>query len=70
MLILVAGVVDERPAGVRDLHGIAWLASPYVGLRFYEVQPDSPARRAGLQPGEAIVAIDGERYQFITGPTR
>ena len=48
--------------------GIAWLASPFVGVKFFEVQPDSPAAAAGLQPGEAIVAIDGERYQFIAGP--
>ena len=47
--------------------GIAWLASPLVGVKFFEVQPDSPAAAAGLQPGEAIVAIDGEHYQFITG---
>ena len=51
--------------------GIAWLASPYVGVRFGEVQPDSPAAAAGLQAGDAIVAIDGERYQFIARrPTR
>jgi regulator of sigma E protease len=48
--------------------GITWLASPLVGIRFYEVQPGSPAQAAGLQPGDAIVALDGERYQFMTGP--
>jgi regulator of sigma E protease len=69
MLILVAGVVMNVFLAFAIFTGIAWLASPYVGLRFYEVQPDSPAATAGLQPGEAITAIDGERYQFITGPT-
>jgi regulator of sigma E protease len=69
MLILVAGVAMNVLLAFAIFTGIAWLASPYVGLRFYEVQPDSPAATAGLQPGEAITAIDGERYQFITGPT-
>ena len=42
--------------------------SPFVGVRFFEVQPGSPAAAAGLQAGDAIVAVDGEHYQFITGP--
>ena len=69
MLILVAGVAMNVLLAFVIFTGIAWLASPYVGLRFHEVQPDSPAATAGLQPGEAITAIDGERYQFITGPS-
>ena len=69
MLILVAGVAMNVLLAFAIFTGIAWLASPYVGLRFHEVQPDSPAATAGLQPGEAITAIDGQRYQFITGPT-
>jgi regulator of sigma E protease len=48
--------------------GIAWLASPFVGVKFFEVQPGSPAAAAGLQAGDAIIAVDGEHYQFITGP--
>jgi regulator of sigma E protease len=67
MLILVAGVVMNIVLAFAIFTGIAWLASPYVGLTFFDVQPDSPAATAGLQPGESIVAIDGERYQFITG---
>jgi len=69
MLILVAGVAMNVLLAFVIFTGIAWLASPYVGLRFHEVQPDSPAATAGLQPGDAITAIDGERYQFITGPS-
>jgi regulator of sigma E protease len=69
MLILVAGVGMNVLLAFAIFTGIAWLASPFVGLRFFEVQPDSPAAVAGLQPGEAITAIDGQRYQFITGPT-
>jgi regulator of sigma E protease len=68
MLILVAGVAMNVVLAFVIFTGIAWLASPYVGLRFHEVQPGSPAAAADLQPGEAITAIDGQRYQFITGP--
>ncbi len=69
MLILVAGVVMNVLLAFVIFTGIAMLASPYVGLRFFEVQPNSPAATAGLRPGEAIVAVDGEQYQFITGPS-
>ncbi len=68
LTILVAGVLMNVLLAFVIFTGIAWLASPFVGVKFFEVQPDSPAAAAGLQPGEAIVAIDGERYQFIAGP--
>jgi regulator of sigma E protease len=68
LLILVAGVAMNVVLAVVIFAGIAWLASPYMGVRFFGVQPDSPAAAAGLQPGDAIIAIDGERYQFLTGP--
>jgi regulator of sigma E protease len=69
LIILVAGVVMNVVLAFVIFAGIVWLASPYSGLRFHEVQPNSPAAAAGLQPGEAIVAINGERYQLLTGPT-
>ena len=68
MLILVAGVAMNLLLAFVIFTGIAWLASPFVGVRFFEVQPGSPAAAAGLQAGEAIIAVDGEHYQFITGP--
>jgi regulator of sigma E protease len=68
MLILVAGVVMNVVLAFVIFTGIAWLASPFVGVRFFEVQPGSPAAVAGLTEGEAIVAVDGDHYQFITGP--
>jgi regulator of sigma E protease len=68
LTILVAGVAMNVALAFVIFTGIAWLASPYVGVRFFDVQPDSPAAAAGLQPGDAIVAVDGQRYQFITGP--
>jgi len=69
LTILVAGVLMNVLLAVVIFTGIAWLASPFVGVKFFEVQAGSPAAAAGLQPGEAIVAVDGQRYQFITGPT-
>jgi regulator of sigma E protease len=68
LTILVAGVAMNVLLAIVIFTGIAWLASPFVGVRFFEVQPNSPAAAAGLQPGDAIIAIDGQRYQFITGP--
>ena len=69
MLILVAGVAMNIVLAFAIFTAIAWLASPLVGVRFFEVQPGSPAAAAGLQAGDAIVAVDGERYQFIAGTT-
>ena len=67
LTILVAGVLMNVLLAFVIFTGIAWLASPLVGLKFFEVQPASPASAAGLQPGDALLAIDGERYQFLTG---
>jgi regulator of sigma E protease len=68
LLILVAGVAMNVVLAFVIFAGIVWLASPLVGIRFYEVQPGSPAAEAGLQPGDAIIAIDGQRYQAFVGP--
>ena len=35
------------------------------GVRFFEVDPDSPAAEAVLQPGEAILAVNGTQYEFL-----
>ena len=67
LLILVSGVVMNVLLAFAIFTGITWLASPLTGVRFHEVQPGSPAAAAGLQPGDAIVAIDGQRYQFLVG---
>jgi regulator of sigma E protease len=68
LLILVSGVVMNVLLAFAIFASIVWLASPLVGIRFHEVQPGSPAAAAGLQPGDAIVAIDGERYQTFVEP--
>jgi regulator of sigma E protease len=69
MVILVAGVAMNVLLSFAIFAGITALASPYMGVRFYDIQPGSPAEQGGLRPGDAILAIDGDRYQFMTGPT-
>ena len=69
LVILVSGVLMNVLLSFVIFTGIAWLGSPLMGIRFFEVLPDSPAAAAGLQAGDAIVAVDGERYQFIAGPS-
>jgi regulator of sigma E protease len=69
LLILVAGVIMNVLLAFAIFTGIVWLASPLAGLRFHEVQPGSPAAQAGIVPGNALVAVDGQRFQFLVGPT-
>jgi regulator of sigma E protease len=65
LIILIAGVAMNLFIAFLIFTMIAWLATPLVGLKFQEVQPDSPAATAGLIPGDAIVAIDHERFEFF-----
>ncbi len=65
LIVLVAGVAMNLVVSFLIFTLIAWLATPFVGLRFFEVQPDSPAASVGLQPGDAILAIDGHQNEFF-----
>ena len=65
LVILVSGVAMNLFVAFFIFTTIAWLATPYVGLKFREVQPGSPAAAAGLQPGDAIVAVAGRRFEFF-----
>lgn len=67
--ILVSGVVMNVLLAFVIFTGIVWLASPQVGAKFAEVQAGSPAAAAGLQPGETIVAVNGDRFQFFIQPS-
>ncbi len=60
--ILVAGVLMNVLLAFLIFTAIAWLATPFVGSRVVDVSPNSPAATAGLQPGDTIVSVDGERY--------
>src|SRR3954468_15385685 len=52
--LIVACAGPTWPGGIH-----AKLAASPRGLRVVEVPVDSPAQRAGLQEGDAIVSIDG-----------
>ena len=68
LFILVSGVVMNVLLAFVIFTGIVWLASPQVGAKFAEVQPDSPAAAAGLQAGDDHRGVDGERFQVFVGP--
>jgi regulator of sigma E protease len=65
LVILLAGVVMNLLLALGIFLVIAWLATPLFALRFQMVEPGSPAAKAGLQPGDAIVSIDGKRYELF-----
>jgi regulator of sigma E protease len=65
LIILVSGVFMNLIVSLVIFTSIAWLATPFVGLTFFNVQPDSPASAAGLQAGDSILAIDGQQYEFF-----
>jgi regulator of sigma E protease len=62
LLVLVAGVFMNLVLAFLIFFFIAWLATPLVGVKFTEVQPDSPAASAGLVVGDTIVSVNGQRY--------
>jgi regulator of sigma E protease len=65
LIILVAGVAMNLVTAFLIFTLIALVATPFVGLRFNEVQPGSPAAAAGLKPGEAIVSIGDGPFEFF-----
>ena len=69
LVVLVAGVAMNLVLAFVIFTGIAWLASPFVGVRFWTVDPGSPAAVAGLQPGDAIVSVNGQRYEIFGSQT-
>jgi regulator of sigma E protease len=64
LLILFMGVVMNLVLSVLIFGGIAFFGSPYLGVQFAEVEQGSPAATAGLQPGDTIVSINGQMYDF------
>jgi regulator of sigma E protease len=62
MSILVAGVVMNVLLAFVIFAGIAMGGDPTIGVRIGSVQPGSPAAGIGLQPGDAIVSLDGGYY--------
>jgi len=65
LTILAAGVAMNVVLAFGIFTAVALVATPYVGLQFFEVAPNSPAEKAGLQPGDAVIAINGERFEYM-----
>jgi regulator of sigma E protease len=65
LVILVAGVVMNLVAALLIFTLIALLATPLVGLKIPQVTDNSPASRAGLQPGDAITSVNGQEFEFF-----
>ena len=65
LIILAAGVFMNLLTAFLIFFFIAWLATPLTGLRFTEVDTDSPAQAAGLQPGMAVLAVNGVQREFF-----
>jgi regulator of sigma E protease len=65
LTILVAGVVMNIALAFVIFFGIAWLASPVVGVQIGAVEAGSPAAAAGLQAGDAIYKVAGEPFEFF-----
>ncbi len=51
---------DSDPAKLHELVGLS-IKLPVEKVIIREVTPDSPAEQAGIQPGDQITAIDGEK---------
>ncbi len=66
LLVLLAGVGMNLLLAFVIFTGIAWLATPIAGARFWEVDAGSPAAAAGLQPGDAIVSVNGQEYDIFS----
>jgi regulator of sigma E protease len=64
LLILVMGVVMNLVLAVVIFGGIAFLGTPYLGIKFASVDPGSPAQAAGLVPGDTLVSVNGTMYDL------
>ncbi|MBI3933634.1 MAG: RIP metalloprotease RseP, partial [Acidobacteria bacterium] len=57
--------LTPRPEGRAQLGYAGW--SPRMPAKLQAVEPDLPAAKAGLQPGDEIVSIDGQPVLFWPG---
>ena len=65
LAILLAGVVMNLLVSFLIFFLIAWLMTPNMGVKVGEVEPDSPAARAGIVVGDEILSIDGRQFEFF-----
>lgn len=60
---LVSGDAIRVPAGERDREALSAALIPLTEPVVVEIESGSPAARAGIQPGDRIVSIDGEEVR-------
>ncbi len=65
LVILVAGVFMNLILSMAIFTSIAWLATPYLGVKLAMVDPGSPAQAAGLVAGDALISLNGREYDFF-----
>jgi len=64
LLILVMGVVMNLVLSFLIFTSIAWLFTPYIGVKVDTVVANSPAASAGIVAGDAIISINGQQYDI------
>ncbi len=64
LLILVMGVVMNLVLAWAIFTAIAWLFTPYLGVRAGSVVAGSPAAGAGIVAGDAIISVNGEKFDI------
>jgi regulator of sigma E protease len=69
LTILVAGVGMNVAVAFVLFFAIALLATPVLGIKIGQVEPGSPAAAVGLQPGDAIFRVNGQRFELFDGGT-
>ena len=65
LVILLAGVVMNLLAALVIFTLIALMATPRIGLKVPIVDPGSPAAKAGINPGDSIISLNGQPYDFF-----
>ncbi|MDP8948762.1 MAG: M50 family metallopeptidase [Actinomycetota bacterium] len=71
-LIIFAGPFANILAAVAILAGVLMISGAVTGVRpeVREIEPGSMADRVGIQPGDRLVAIDGDRIKTWDGFTQ
>jgi regulator of sigma E protease len=65
LTILVAGVTMNIVLAFVIFFALALAAWPVVGVKIGSVEAGSPAQAAGLQAGDEIYQVNGERYEMF-----